>query len=319
MLGSIARDDPESRDNKREEDPVSNANLRTLATIAATDNGRGTSRLAAPTIDDLGRAAAMLVAGAPNLRVGILTGFFIPRAQAPAAETDGPLGAVQLAAMIAALGGTATLITDSHCAPVLEGFLDGLALAGVRSRPHLLVADTPDAIDLDLTHVISIERPGHSADGSYRNMFGTDISAYCPPLDEWFAGLDIPKIAIGDGGNEVGMGRLDPALIASIVERGHLIASVVPADCLIVSGTSNWGGHALCAAVAALGALDPDHELLSEPWCRRVLAAGVDAGAVDGVSSEPTPSVDGLSWASYWAVPRTLNELAGRIGDQPDD
>src|SRR2546422_2009384 len=33
----------------------------------------------------------------PNLTIGILTGFVIPHAKPPSAETDGPLGAVFLA------------------------------------------------------------------------------------------------------------------------------------------------------------------------------------------------------------------------------
>lgn len=287
---------------------------RSLAVVAATDTGRGAPRLMAPVIDDLGRAAALLLEKAPALRVGILTGFFIPRAQPPAAETDGPLGAVQLAAMITALGGAATVISDSHCAASIQGFLGAAGPVGDHwRRPDLVVADSPAEISLNLTLVISIERPGRSADGTYRNMFGTDISAFCPPLDDWFGSVHVPTIAIGDGGNEVGMGRLDPRLIADVVTDGARIRSVVTTGALIVGGTSNWGAHALCAAVAAGASRTAARQVLAEAWCRRVLEGGVAAGAVDGVSAARKPSVDGLRWRDYWKVPRELNRIA--LGD----
>ena len=284
---------------------------RNLAAVAATDTGRGTPRLMAPVIDDLGRAAALLLESGPALRVGVLTGFFIPRAQPPAAETDGPLGAVQIAAMITSLGGAATVISDSRCAAFVQGFLGGAEpVGGDGRRPDMVVADSPAGISLDLTHVISIERPGRSADGTYRNMFGTDISAFCPPLDDWFGSVNLPTIAIGDGGNEVGMGRLDRQLVAEVVTDGALIQSVVTADALIVGGTSNWGAHALCAAVAGRSARTSSRRVLMEAWCRRVLDGGVAAGAVDGVSAARQPSIDGLAWRDYWKIPRELNRIA---------
>lgn len=284
---------------------------RTLASVAATDTGRGMSRLMLPVADDLARAASMILGSAPNLRVGILTGFFIPRAQPPAAETDGPLGAVQIASLINALGGTATLISDSRCAPFIEGFIEGARSLGAGwRRPELLSVDDPEQIDLDVTHVVSIERPGRTADGSYRNIFAVDISEFCPPLDDWFDKTMAPKIAIGDGGNEVGMGRLDSRLVAEVIDQGAVVRSVVSADALIVAGTSNWGAHALCAAILGSSPQSSGQGCLSEAWCKSVLEAGVSAGAVDGVSAARSLSVDGLPWDEYWEVPRRLNQIA---------
>ncbi|MGZ4449944.1 MAG: glutamate cyclase domain-containing protein, partial [Nocardioides sp.] len=107
---------------------------RGLADLAATDTGRGSAALARAVPDDLG-AAARLLAGAlisapDRVAVGIVTGFFIPRADPPAAETDGPLGAVLLALTVAALGGRAVVLTDERCAGVVEATLaEGLARA----------------------------------------------------------------------------------------------------------------------------------------------------------------------------------------------
>ena len=56
----------------------------------------------------------------------------------------------------------------------------------------------------------------------------------------------------GDGGNEVGMGKVYPQLISSTITNAALIGCVVPTDHLLVCSVSNWGGYALAAATAAM-------------------------------------------------------------------
>src|SRR5260370_4005785 len=58
-------------------------------------------------------AACRSVAETPNASIAIVTGFFIPHAQPPAGETDGPLGAIALARALTPLGIHVALITDS--------------------------------------------------------------------------------------------------------------------------------------------------------------------------------------------------------------
>ncbi len=48
-------------------------------------------------------------------RVVIVTGFFIPAGSPPAAETDGPPGALLLAQTLLALGIDCRVLTDSYC------------------------------------------------------------------------------------------------------------------------------------------------------------------------------------------------------------
>lgn len=52
--------------------------------------------------------------------VGIVTGFCIPAAEPPAAETDGPPGALYLARAILATGGEVVLMSDAYGTPLLE-------------------------------------------------------------------------------------------------------------------------------------------------------------------------------------------------------
>jgi hypothetical protein len=100
---------------------------------------------------------------------------------------------------------------------------------------------------------ISIERPGPASDGTYRTMKELDMSHMIAPLDRIFLG-DIPTIAIGDGGNEVGMGRILQAVQNSSIPHAKKIACVMPCVALLVVSVSNWGGYALAAALSILQA-----------------------------------------------------------------
>ena len=143
--------------------------------------------------------------------------------------------------------------------------------------------------------VIAIERCGPGADGRHRNMRGADVSAHAAPLDLLFKAGPWRTVAIGDGGNEIGMGTVPRRLIAEHVPLGEVIGCVVPADHLITAGVSHWGAYGLLAALAMLrsdwtgamlASLDPALD-------RSVVEAMVrDGPAVDGVSLQRTATID---------------------------
>ena len=55
----------------------------------------------------------------------------------------------------------------------------------------------------------------------------------------------------GDGGNEVGMGKVYDRVVGSAnIPNAATIACVSAADHLLVCSVSNWGGYALSAATA---------------------------------------------------------------------
>ena len=85
-------------------------------------------------------------------------------------------------------------------------------------------------------------------------MRGVDVSPWTAPLDDLFLGGPWTKLAVGDGGNEIGMGRLPAGLIARTVPNGAEIACVTSCDHLVVAGVSNWGAYGLMAALAVLRA-----------------------------------------------------------------
>ena len=93
-------------------------------------------------------------------------------------------------------------------------------------------------------------------------MRGVDVSPWTAPLDDLFLAGPWIRLAVGDGGNEIGMGKLPPGLIARTVPNGEKIACVTSCDQLVVAGVSNWGAYGLMAALAVaaprLGGKDRD-------------------------------------------------------------
>jgi hypothetical protein len=262
------------------------------------------------------RAAASALAIAPAARVGLITGFYVPQGSPPAAETDGPVGAALLAKGLEAVGIQCRLATDEPCRGACGAALTGAGLSGVPVDAASIPAMIETWRRAQITHAISIERCGRSADGAPRNMRGLDISSYTAPLDELFTVGPWETIAIGDGGNEIGMGSLPRELVALHVDHGETIACVTPARHLIVAGVSNWGAYALLGALAALR---PDWRerllvCLDERLDQAILEATVNNGpAVDGVSRLRTMTVDNLDMTLHHSK---LREIRALVRDQ---
>jgi D-glutamate cyclase len=265
------------------------------------------------------RGAASALLNARSGRVGLITGFYVPQGTPPAAETDGPVGTALLARALASAGIPCRLATDEPCHGACAAALAG---AGV---PDLVIdivtVGAPLAPIIEtwrragITHAISIERCGRSADGTPRNMRGQDIGSYTAPLDDLFVAGPWETIAVGDGGNEIGMGAISRSLIAQHVAHGETIACVTPAQHLIVAGVSNWGGYALIGALAALRG-DWRQTLLAcldETLDRAILEAMIEHGpTVDGVSLLPTLTVDGLDIATHHRILGMIRALVER-------
>lgn len=64
--------------------------------------------------------AIKFLAENPGCQVGIVTGFYIPTADPPAPENDGPPGALFMARGLNQLGYPVVIITDYHCNPPLQ-------------------------------------------------------------------------------------------------------------------------------------------------------------------------------------------------------
>lgn len=303
----------------RKSDPA--GRIVAIEALVCRDVGRKTADLIAATRGEL-FAAARLLAGAR--RVGLITGFFVPRGDVAAPETDGPVGTALLAASLAACGIPARIAVDTPCAAAVRAAV--AAAGGQVEVDEVAVGDGPALArltavwrDLDISHAVAIERCGRSADGKPRNMRGVDVSPWTAPLDELFLGGPWTRLAVGDGGNEIGMGKLPAGLIARTVPNGAEIACVTACDHLVVAGVSNWGAYGLMAALAALRR-DWQPTIARFLDARRDLAvtqAIVDeAGAVDGVTARREPTVDGFGHDVHGALIDELRRIAwGQVAD----
>jgi hypothetical protein len=278
--------------------PEQTALIETLETLIHQDVGRNIKALMAATQGNLARAANAL---AHAKAVGILTGFFVPYGELAAAETDGPVGAALVARALSTVGIGCHVLTDDRCRAACEVALSA-AVAPILSLTALRHECEAPAIrslweTAGVTCVLAIERCGRTADGTLRNMRGQDISAYGVPLDRLVVDCAWHTIAIGDGGNELGMGALPPGLVAAHVTHGDCIACVTPVDHMVTAGVSHWGAWAL---IAALAVVRPDWRLpllacLDPSLDRVILETMVAHGpAVDGVSLRRAPTIDGL-------------------------
>lgn len=270
--------------------------------LALDLNGRGIASFFVP--GGASRAARAL-RGAR--RVLLTTGFCVGPGLP---ETDGPPGAAVLGRALRLSGARVRYVVDRSTVAPLEAALKALA------EPVDLVAypDAPEAAAEVLrrerpTHLVAIERPGRNRRGDYLDARGGSVAAWNPPLDGLFLERSgATTVAVGDGGNEVGMGKVR----ARVSRQGPLaarIACVVSADHLVVAGTSNWGAYAVAAA---LGSLTGRALLHSAPIERRLIEACVEAGAVDGLTRRAEPTVDGLPLSIHEAIVELLALAATR-------
>jgi D-glutamate cyclase len=258
--------------------------------------------------------ACRSIAEHPSPSVAIFTGFWI--ADAKCGETDGPLGAVYLARAFQNLGIPSVVVTDFFCMKPLEAGLDVSDLT-----PKIDVQTIPPARHpwdvfgkLDwtsnvlwrkLTHVIAIERVGPAQDDRCYSMRGRDITEFMCPAhllveDAPMRNPQITTIGIGDGGNEIGMGKIPVETIERNIPNGRQIACRVPTDHLIVAGISNWGAYALAAGVALVRGQQLDPSLFDPERERQILRRMVEDGPlVDGKTAQRTVTVDGVSFEEY--------------------
>lgn len=243
-------------------------------------------------------------------RVLLLTGFPVfCSGGCVCGETDGPSGIAALAHALLACRRQVMTVTDALAAPQLRAALHATAPgAGL----HVLHGGEAEAEALlarfQPTHFITLERPGPAADGHYHNMRGGVIDAYVAdtaPLYRLARARGVVTVAVGDGGNELGMGGFRQQVEAG-VPGGGAICAVDDADWALAAGVSNWWGWGL----SALLSLDAGQLLLPTPASeRRLLRAMHEAHAADGCTGHYALSVDGLPLSLHLEVLQQLRRL----------
>jgi hypothetical protein len=240
------------------------------------------------------RAARLILENKGRVLIG--TGFPV----VGSFETDGPIGAIALYRVLERLGHEPIF----GCAPPISQVLAGdfrtlevPILSWEATRPIVESA----LADIHPSVIVSIERSGVAKDGRYYNMRGKDISDFLAKFDLFFELCDCPTIAVGDGGNEIGMGNI-------ITELAQLpiVPSVTRCDELVIATVSNWGVYGIIAAMSR--ELRQDLFSLFEPV--EIVRHLVDRGAVDGKTGAAECTEDGFPLAVGLSIITQLRELA---------
>jgi len=158
--------------------------------------------------------------------------------------------------------------------------------------------------------IIPIETAGRTADGIARSMRGIDITAFNPNFDQLAAELlqvKCPMLAIGDGGNELGMGAVTGVPPAT---NGLPMQADFAAHFVVKATVSNWGGYFLYATDKLLRGQGDQMPRVDQH--DRAIGEMLRLGAVDGftLSSDPTfisaegrpTAVDGLPLSTHSEV-----------------
>lgn len=252
-------------------------------------------------------------------------------------ETDGPLGTAVLAKIIRECRGSIPMILTEETLieatiPVLKAA--GLAVVtpeqaiaaqeyqekGYTSVACILPFPTEDKKaevfanqlinKFNPAAVISIEKAGRGERGTYHNMRGHDYSpgrARVDYLIDKAREMGVSTLAIGDGGNEIGMGNIKQA-VEKFVPHGKTIASVTKVDLLLTASVSNWGCYAICAALALKN--KNAHFLHDASTEKRMLDTAILSGHVDGATGKAETTVDGFSLETNIAIIEMLNSIA---------
>jgi glutamate racemase len=298
---------------------------------------------------------ALLLARQDVGKVMLLTGFNVdkePVTGRPIPETDGPPGTA-LAAKDLLLGGKeVVIVTDAANARVIREIMRSLMDADPRLRAasdhYKLIEFEPPAgsgehapwdyqraareiLETEKPDLAwSIELPGRTAQGTRSNMRGVEISGFNRPLDEFMLaaqeavgpeGRRRVRFTMGtiDGGNESGSGNVE-----SLVPRamnGQVMASQVTVDALGVASTSNTGAQAVTMMFLKWSTDHDGHSLrpLVHTAAEQTIAieAAARAGAVDGVTRENKPSVDGMTAKAYEGLHSLMIDALDHPQTQP--
>lgn len=287
----------------------------------------------------LGAAKALKESVEPGSVVIVTTGFRVPPWFVQ--ETDGPPGAASLArALSVALGALPVLLTEPEerslrvvgAAAAAAGLtlMPLPRLLGAKERHAASVAGFPtdarraseaakELLDrLEPAAVVAVEKAGMNYKGEYHTMRGLNITRYHAKVErlvEEASRRGVLTVGVGDGGNEVGMGVIEHVVRKHVpygdrcqCPCGGGIAAFSKVDALVVAAVSNWGAHAVAAALSRLtgkasALYEPRQEL-------RALARIVDEGAVDSATGLAEESVDGVPRRVHAHVVEMLREMA---------
>lgn len=235
--------------------------------------------------------------------VFILTGFVLTPYNK--AETDGVISSVLLSSVLQKIFGVKTVIIcpqEAVCA------VDKLSEEiGIKSETIVFTKDSEKADEMAESilssgypdAVISIECPSANKNGVYHNAGGTDVSSLESRTDILFDKLvkaGVPNIAIGDLGNEIGMGTISECIENQIPSdcrccgKGGITART-KADNIITATVSDWGCYAL---ICMLAFMTENYSLMHDSALQnKLMNIAAENGLID-MGGEHIPAIDGF-------------------------
>lgn len=290
----------------------------------------------------VGRAAELLAA-VPDKSTVLMTTGSVSRAwiSPTIGENDGPAGAAVIAralalgkrvtpivlaekTLIPALGpifetaGLTVLPPDKAREANTGGTLLAVALVPFTTSDEEAPAAARQILDdYSPSLLFSTERVGRNRNGLYYNMRGINFGQDRARVDYVFDlahELGIPTVAVGDGGNEIGMGNVAEAVAAHIphgadgsCECGGGLGATTMVDALVTAACSNWGCYAIAAALAAR--LRNPKILHTVDLEAALLRRGVDVGLINSVVGIVDPKVDNIEVSTHLAVVELLSAV----------
>ena len=253
--------------------------------------------------------------------VYIMSGFvLLPHKKA---EMDGIVSAVLLArALVKAFGAKPVLIVPEDCAHAVEAMAPVAGLHFYYSIEEAM--QYPFSVGMEIftkdpegaeacadailakgrpAACIAIEVPGANAIGQYHNAIGkntTEIEAKSDILFTKCQEMGVWNLAVGDLGNELGMGAIKDTLFQYVPYTapgectcgcGGGIASAVAADNLLTATVSDWGVYAMIAMTAWL-LRDPEI-MHSAEMEREMVTTASRCGMLD-MYGWLVPAIDGI-------------------------
>lgn len=242
-------------------------------------------------------------------RVVICTGFNVAH-EMP--ETDGPPGAAVLANALARMGKSITVVTDTLNQKLVAAAMNVLNPEKNDLGIRFISFDEKDGYPAEQKArkilgeaqpqaVVVGELTGRNDEGIRKNMRGVNINDFNAAVDEVLvqANLNntqadqkhIATVAIGDGGNEAGMGGLHG--IPNALD-GSKMQAKEHADFQVTASVSNWGFEALATSTSRLQD-NPEnsvHILPTPDQTKEIIKAVLENGAVDGVTRGDASQLD---------------------------
>ncbi|WP_166418266.1 glutamate cyclase domain-containing protein [Cochlodiniinecator piscidefendens] len=291
-------------------------------------------------------AAADALMAVPRDGTVILTTGSVSRAwiTPQLGENDGPSGAAAIArALVLGRNTTCIMMCEDTLLPAIQAVMVASGLFPVTlEQAHIARADkslativmlpypTEDAAgeaaatemldDLKPDLLFSTERVGRNDKGIYHSMRGIDYGMGRARIDHLFdKALErgIPVVAVGDGGNEIGMGKVADHVKAHVPYGdqcqcgcGGGIGAVTSCDVLVTAACSNWGCTAIAAAMAVRA---QDARLLHTPKREALLLDTMVAnGLINSTHGLVDDSVDGFERDSHIAIAELCRTIVSR-------